>query len=124
MCPVVSHSDLKHSRVNKGYVANHPHEYEFIWFRPALEDGKRFFIFDEQTGDKHYVSGHSCWFNSYDVHGADPSPVMNYSLRIDGPFTGEFRSKIGLRAKAAGKRGSRRRRGSVHCNIREGDELI
>lgn len=96
LCPVVAHSDLKSSQQSKGYVANHPHGYEFIWIRPTVEEGKNFYILDEATGVKHYVKGRSCWFNSFDIHGADPSPTMTYSLRVDGRFTPEFKRKLGI----------------------------
>lgn len=92
-CDLVRHSDLKHSRDPAvKYVANHPHEAEFVWIRATKDKG--FYIYDETTGAKHHVTGHAAWFNSYDVHGGDPTENMTYSLRIDGVFTPEFRKLL------------------------------
>mgnify|MGYP003450975896 CR=1 FL=1 len=93
-CHVQEHSDFKHSRQDRGYKANNPHQYEFIWIRDSLETSKSFYVLDELTGNKFYVEGHAAWFNSFDVHGADPSPNMTYSLRVDGRFTTSFRAQI------------------------------
>lgn len=97
LCPLNAHSDMKGSRQGKAYVAKHPHEFEFIWVRPTIEEGRSLYVLDEASGTKHYVRGHSCWFNSYDVHGSDASPVMTYTLRVDGAFTDDFKRRIGLR---------------------------
>ncbi len=93
-CRVEEHSDLKHSKSNRGYIAEHPHRHEFIWIRGSIDGGKSFYVLDELTGNKFYVEGHAAWFNSFDVHGADPSPTMTYSLRVDGRFTNSFRAQI------------------------------
>jgi hypothetical protein len=92
-CDLVKHSDLKHSgSADKKYIADKPHEAEFIWIRPNKDKG--FFVWDEVNDVKHHVTSYSAWFNSFDVHGGDPTPMMTYSLRADGVFTDEFRAKV------------------------------
>jgi hypothetical protein len=70
------------------------HRMEFLWARLALD--KRFFVFDEERGHRHYVKGLTGWFNAADWHGAEPSVKGTYSLRIDGWFTEEFRRHLGV----------------------------
>lgn len=92
-CDLVMHSDLKHSSNSAvKYVADQPHGTEFVWIRATKDKG--FYVYDEANNVKHHVSSYSAWFNSYDVHGGDPTENMTYSLRIDGVFTKEFREKL------------------------------
>lgn len=92
-CDLVKHSDLKHSRDPAvRYVANNPHEAEFVWIRATKDKG--FYVYDEATGTKHHVKGYAAWFNSFDVHGGDPTDNMTYSLRVDGVFQADFRRAL------------------------------
>ena len=94
LCPVVEHSDLHASLKPRGYVANQPHGYEFLWIRPKADSSKSFYVLDESTQERHYVKGSAAWFNSFDVHGADPGPTMTWSLRVDGVFTPALRKAL------------------------------
>jgi hypothetical protein len=95
-----------YGRVN--FFINHPGSYqiphtdpddptkdspdEFIWinFSP---DRKKFFVLDDEN-QKIYVPGHTNWFNTKNLHGGDTVEYSCYSLRIDGKFTEEFKSKF------------------------------
>jgi hypothetical protein len=94
-----------YGRVN--FFINHPGSYqiphtdpddptkdspdEFIWinFSP---DRKKFYVLDDDN-QKIYVPGYINWFNTKNLHGGDTVEYSCYSLRIDGIFTEEFRSK-------------------------------
>lgn len=92
-CDLVMHSDLKYAKEpGQKYKADQPYESEFVWIRSTPD--KSFYVFNENTGEKHYVKGNSAWFNSYDLHGGDREKVMTFSLRVDGKFTDEFRQKL------------------------------
>jgi len=64
---------------------------EFIWL--SLCKKKQLYILDAQ-GIKHYVKSNAAWFNSGDVHGADPTSTMTWSLRIDGIFTEQWKTLL------------------------------
>jgi hypothetical protein len=59
---------------------------EFIWLTPP-ENPKRFHIAGVQ-------SPIACWFNHFKPHGTDPTDRPQWSLRIDGVFTDEFRNTL------------------------------
>ena len=67
---------------------------EFIWFRTTLD--KKFFIYDKETKAKNYITSYSAYFDPAQHHGADPNIFPSFSIRVDGPFTEEFKKKIGL----------------------------
>jgi len=71
-----------------------PHQNEFLWLNPCGK--KMFFIYDDETGVKHYVDTTAAFFNDLDEHGGDPVSTMTWSLRIDGKFTEEFRKQLGI----------------------------
>jgi hypothetical protein len=95
-----------YGRVN--FFINHPGSYqlphtdpddptkdlpdEFIWinFSP---DRKKFYVLDDEN-QKIYVPGYINWFNTKNLHGGDIVEYSCYSLRIDGKFTEEFKSKF------------------------------
>ena len=67
--------------------------HEFIWFRTSL--GKPFYMLDPTSGERLYVSSHSAWFDTVNqYHGADATGELSFSIRVDGIFTDEFRSRI------------------------------
>ena len=67
--------------------------HEFIWFRTNLS--KPFYMLNPDTGEKLYVSSHSAWFDTVNqYHGADGSGGLSFSIRVDGIFTDDFRSRI------------------------------
>jgi hypothetical protein len=67
--------------------------HEFIWFRTNLD--KPFYMFNHLTGEKKYVESYSAWFDTVNqFHGTDPVEGLTFSIRVDGVFTDEFRSRI------------------------------
>jgi hypothetical protein len=67
--------------------------HEFIWFRTNLD--KPFYMLNPETSEKLYVASHAAWFDTVNqYHGADASGGLSFSIRIDGIFTDEFRSRI------------------------------
>lgn len=67
--------------------------HEFLWFRTNLK--KPFFMLNQKTGEKKYVSGYSAWFDSVNqFHGSDGFDGLSFSIRVDGKFTDEFRNSI------------------------------
>ncbi len=67
--------------------------HEFIWFRTNLD--KPFYMLNPETSEKLYVASHAAWFDTVNqYHGADASGGLSFSIRVDGIFTDEFRSRI------------------------------
>lgn len=67
--------------------------HEFLWFRTNLK--KPFFMLNQKTGEKKYVTGYSAWFDSVNqFHGSDACDGLSFSIRVDGKFTDEFRVGI------------------------------
>ena len=67
--------------------------HEFIWFRTNFN--KPFYVLNPENGEKLYVSSHSAWFDTVNqYHGADANGGLSISIRVDGVFTDEFRSRI------------------------------
>lgn len=67
--------------------------HEFIWFRTSFK--KPFYMLDPESGEKLYVSSHAAWFDTVNqYHGADASVGLSFSIRVDGIFTDDFRSRI------------------------------
>ena len=67
--------------------------HEFIWLRTNFN--KPFYMLNPETGEKLYVASHSAWFDTVNqYHGADASGGLSFSIRVDGVFTDEFRSRI------------------------------
>lgn len=78
--------------IHRDGTAYRPHKNEFLWINPT--ESKSFFIYNEDTKEKHYVKSKSAFFNDLDMHGGDPNPTMTWTLRIDGIFTENFRKKL------------------------------
>jgi hypothetical protein len=67
--------------------------HEFIWFRTNLS--KPFYMLDPGTGERAYVAGHAAWFDTVNqFHGADASGALSFSIRVDGVFSDDLRSRI------------------------------
>jgi hypothetical protein len=67
--------------------------HEFIWFRTRLS--KPFYVMNHRTKERKYVESYSAWFDTINqFHGADAAPGLSISIRVDGKFTDEFRSRI------------------------------
>ena len=78
--------------IHRDSIEDTPHHNEFIWLDPKR--CKPLFVYDEAGDIRHYVQSRAVFFNDRDYHGADSTPAMTYSLRIDGKFTPEFRQLI------------------------------
>lgn len=67
--------------------------HEFIWFRTNLD--KPFYMLNPDTGEKKYVESHSAWFDTVNqFHGGDGREGLTFSIRVDGVFDDDFRTKI------------------------------
>jgi hypothetical protein len=64
----------------------------FIMLCP--NNDKRLYLYDEAHDRRHYVGSRAFWFNDRDFHGVAADPFFRYSIRVDGPFTDEFRASI------------------------------
>lgn len=80
--------------IHRDGMAYRPHNSEFLWLNPTRS--KRFFVYDEDTEERHYVDTGAAFFNDLDMHGGDPQGSMSWSLRIDGRFSREFKKRIGI----------------------------
>lgn len=67
---------------------------QFIWIN--LSDRKKFFVYDEDTGEKHYVNGTVSTFDNHNYHGSEPSKYASWSLRVDGVFDNDFLKTSGM----------------------------
>jgi hypothetical protein len=66
---------------------------DFIWFRTNLR--KPFYMLNHRTNEKLYVQSYSAWFDTVNqFHGSDAQEGLSFSIRVDGPFTDEFRKQI------------------------------
>ncbi len=67
--------------------------HEFIWFRTNFN--KPFYMMNPETDEKLYVASHAAWFDTVNqFHGADASGGLSFSIRVDGVFSDQFRSRI------------------------------
>lgn len=69
------------------------HRHEFLHLRTNLD--KPFYIWDG-ADEKILVESHATFFNDQDWHAGGRVNKQTFSLRVDGPFTDEFRNKIGI----------------------------
>lgn len=74
--------------IHKGPV---PYQ-EFFWLRTNPE--KRFFMYDETEQQEHDITSAVAWFDQARYHGAatPPKGSLQWSLRVDGVFTPDFRA--------------------------------
>lgn len=67
--------------------------HDFVWFRTNLR--KPFYLLNHKTNQKKYVESYSAWFDTVNqFHGADACEGLSFSIRVDGVFTDEFKSRI------------------------------
>jgi hypothetical protein len=67
--------------------------HEFIWFRTNLS--KPLYMLNHLTGEKLSVDSYTAWFDTVNqYHGSDATGQLSFSVRVDGRFTDEFRSRI------------------------------
>jgi hypothetical protein len=67
--------------------------HEFIWLRTNFN--KSLYMLDPQRGKKLPVESYSAWFDSVNqYHGADASEGLSFSIRVDGIFSDELRTRI------------------------------
>lgn len=67
--------------------------HDFIWMRTNLD--KQFYMLNHSTGERRYIEGYSAWFDTVNqFHGGDAFAGISFSIRVDGVFTEEFRSRI------------------------------
>jgi len=85
-CSTPIHHDPPHKHIS-------PKD-QFIWI--TLGDRKKFFVYDENTGEKHYANGTVSTFDNHNYHGSDPGKFANWSIRVDGVFSEEFLTKTGM----------------------------
>lgn len=91
-CPVPTHRD---TRIRWFDGDQYP---EFIFVRLG-EYPKQLYIYDENTGQRHFVSSRVAWFNECDYHGVTSQPRFACSLRVDGVFLADFRRALHLQLK-------------------------
>ncbi|MBI3440739.1 MAG: hypothetical protein HY052_02870 [Proteobacteria bacterium] len=65
---------------------------DFITLCPA--GNKELFLWHDEKAEKLYISGRLFTFNDMNYHGVDSAPYFRYSIRVDGIFTDEFRTRI------------------------------
>ncbi len=91
------HSDTRDSKVDLFAPLSLKDAYKdnnFIWFNPSGK--KDFFVYDEEQDAKIPFTSKSCFFNTWDFHGAEASPITTFSFRVDGKFTKDLKTKLGL----------------------------
>ena len=76
---------------------------EFVWIR-TKSSTKRFYVRDDETGEKHFVDGSLAWFDDHLRHNIQPVDAdTQFSIRVDGRFTKKFRDYICAQNKFAKK---------------------
>ena len=85
------HRDLD---VKTGINVEYPPRNEFIHIRPNTK--KAFYLWDPKSKNKTYLNTKAAWWNDQDWHGGERIMEQSYSLRIDGKFTEDFRTKLGI----------------------------
>jgi len=86
--PVPAHRDHEETEVC----------HDFIWFRTNLD--KPFYMLDQRTGERLYVTSYSAWFDTVNqFHGSEARDGLSFSVRVDGVFTDEFKARIPVPAR-------------------------
>jgi Rieske 2Fe-2S family protein len=86
LCIVPVHRDAPYRPENPAYA-------EFLNFSPSRFD-KRFFVYNNSNGKKHFPQSRAYWFNECDFHGVEAQPHFTYTIRVNGRFTESFRKDI------------------------------
>ena len=66
---------------------------EFIHIKTDCD--RPFYIIDPDTGERVFMNTRAAWWNENVWHGGLPIQRPTYTLRINGKFTEEFRTRIG-----------------------------
>jgi hypothetical protein len=67
--------------------------HDFIWFRTNLH--KPFYVLNYLTGERQDVTSYSAWFDTVNqFHGSSAVDGLAFSIRVDGIFTDELKSRI------------------------------
>ena len=66
---------------------------EFIHIKTDCD--RPFYIIDPETGERVFMNTRAAWWNETVWHGGLPIQRPTYTLRINGRFTEEFRTRIG-----------------------------
>jgi hypothetical protein len=67
--------------------------HEFVWLR--TNKTKPFFMLNQNTGQKLYVTSYSAWFDTVNqFHGTDGTQGLSFSIRVDGIFTDDLNRRI------------------------------
>lgn len=67
--------------------------HDFIWFRTNRQ--KPFYVLNYETGAKKHIEGYSAWFDTVNqFHGSSSTDGLAFSIRVDGVFTDEFKTRI------------------------------
>lgn len=82
------------------FVAESAEPEQFILIN--FSDRKKFFLYDQESGQKYHLTGICNWFDSSNFHGSEIAEQACYSLRIDGIFSDEFYSKLQKMAVGTG----------------------
>lgn len=67
---------------------------QFVWI--TLDNRKKFFIYDQDTKIKHYLTGYVGTFDNHNYHGSEATEYASYSIRVDGIFSDNFLEKTEL----------------------------
>ncbi len=81
------------SEIHCDYADGQSRRDQFLWLNPGRR--KKFFVLDTSF-EKQYLSGVVNVFDSASWHGGDPSPFANFTIRVDGKFSREFKQRAGL----------------------------
>ena len=80
---------------HRDYPDGRTHKDNMMWIN--LDKRKNFWIWDDETKEKHYTNSRGLIFDNADWHGVDRTEYMGWSLRIDGVYSDEFLDKSNLR---------------------------
>lgn len=70
------------------------HNNEFIHIRPRTKRG--FYLWDPDKQNKVYINSYASFWNDQDWHGGEVLKTQEYSMRIDGKFTTDFKQKLNI----------------------------
>jgi hypothetical protein len=93
--PIFEHIGWARIYGNEAFNYIHPHRDstvdveidEFIYFNLA---DKKMYLMHYDTEEKIYLDKRAMFFDAKNIHGTDPEPYYNFSMRVDGRFTQEF----------------------------------
>ena len=72
----------------------------FVMLSPTGK--KRLFLWDDEAHEATVIEKRAYWFNDADYHGVHADPYFRYSIRVDGTFSPELVSALGLQTRVTG----------------------